>query len=200
MADEQKRRGLTPEQWAEVRPAFEGGESILSLAKRFGVKRDTIAARRDREAWVIGHDVGHMPNREQQRVVRDRAQGQVIDIASRRVVEKLDTSGALDAMASDIARAVADNAPMVIKLNRLINLYADFALGEGKPESLCMRPSEKQSHADVLKALVGAMQIGIAATREVAGLRPGQSSAMAADGGRKDAPTIDWQDTDRETA
>jgi len=63
-----------------------------------------------------------------------------------------------------------------------------------------MRPSEKQSHADVLKALVGAMQIGIAATREVAGLRPGQSSAMAADGGRKDAPTIDWQDTDRETA
>lgn len=199
MADEQKRRGLTPEQWAEVRKAYEAGESVLSLSKKHGVQRQTIMGRRDRETWTI-RSTTHVSGRTEQRAVRERAQSKVIDIASRRVVEKLDTSGALDAMAADIARAVADNAPMVLKLNRLVNLYADFALGEGKSESLRMKPSEKQSHADVLKALVGAMQIGIAATREVAGLRPGQSSAMAADGGRKDAPTIDWHDTDRETA
>jgi len=205
MADQSKRpRGLTPEQWTEARAAYERGESIASLAKRFGVKRDTVAGRRDREAWVIGQGtgqgIGHVPGRTEQRVVRERAQGQVIDMASRRVVEHLASSGAIDTMAAGIAAAVAANAPMALKLNRLVELYVDVALGEQAADSLYMEPSDKQSHADVLKALVGSMQIAIAATREVAGLRPGQSSASAADGKPKDAPVIDWQDTDRESA
>jgi hypothetical protein len=210
---EKPKRGLTSEQWAHVRAAYERGESILSLSKRFGVKRDTIAARRDKDCWVIGgvdgaaagSPIGHMPNREAVRIVREQTQGKVIELASRKAVDQMVEAGAVDQIAADIALAVATHGRLGRKITALLEQYVDFGLGEGPtkqvkngeklPIAPNIMPGTNQSHADVIRSLVAAGEGAVHLVREIAGLRPGQPSSSAHSAKNKQQRLV-FEDTD----
>jgi len=172
------KRGLTSDQWVEVRAAYEAGASILGLSQKWGVARTTIIAHRDTEAWTIQpQPTGVGPSLADRRRVRDQTQAKVIDLASRRAVEVMTQTGQIDSLAKVLGR----HAQLSIKLTDVMDLYLDMAVGkipvdENGERINLVPPSEKQNHFDVLNALVSAFKNAIAATRDAGGLRPGQSS------------------------
>jgi hypothetical protein len=160
-----KVRGLSVERWAEVRKAYEAGESVLSLSKRFGIRRPTIDAHRDKETWIV-HPTVQMHG-EAAKTVQARAQAQVIDIATKRVVEKMEESGALDAHAQAIDTLLQIQAPLYAKAAKLIEKTLDKAIGG------TLRLGVTQGETTAVTDILNALSKFSTETRKGAGLRDG---------------------------
>lgn len=164
------KRGLTPEQWVEVRAAYEAGDTIVALSERFGVRRQTIQQRRDREAWTVRPTVQMDGDA---RTVQRRAQAQVIDIGTRRAVEQLESSGVIKV----ISEAAVDELRATSQASKLAAEYTLEMLrravnGEIQP---AMSPGE-QTEADVARSVLMAYNLFTKTVRENAGIRPGTAT------------------------
>jgi transposase-like protein len=163
---EDRKRGLTPEQWAEVRSAFESGESIKSLAARFGVKRDTIAARRDRAPWVIkpGTPIGHVPGIAEARAVREQVKSNVVAIASHESYKRLEESGVIEDMIHGFE--------MDVKFERELLEFASAVLEKARSGRL--RPGAITSEAAESKDVVAMGKTALEVRRLGAGKTAGE--------------------------
>lgn len=127
MASDDSKRGKGRRNdipWSEIQAAYEGGETNISaLAKRFGVKRDSIAKRRDKENWATKGQIA------------DAARSNVIDLATRKAIEQL---GGEDAVVADAAAAIATNlqaiGPLYAKAAQLLDRTIDRALRLGQKD------------------------------------------------------------------
>ena len=163
-------RGLTDEQKAEARCAYESGEAMASIAKRLNVRRPTLIAARDREGWIVQPSV--QVSVTESRAVRERATAQIIDMASRRIVERAASSGVIDTVAEYAAQNLAAHGKFVNSLTSALQYAVDrfnfdpssVKLGIGKNE------------ADYINSLADAGKKIMAMGRDSAGLRPGDIS------------------------
>lgn len=170
------KRGLSPEQWAEVRKSYEAGDSEAALSRRFKVDRKTIRLRRTREQWIpqVSPQVGRAEIKE----IHERTKARVIDIGTRQAVEVAVKSGAVD----EIADSIASELRNTVLAARIAGEYAVKLLtqahnGEITPASM---PGE-QTVADVFKSMMSGYKLFASTTREIAGLRPGMPSLPSED-------------------
>lgn len=110
--------------WNEIQAAYEGGETNISaLSKRFGVKRDTIAKRRDAEKWATKGQIA------------DAARSNVIDLATRKAIEQL---GGEESIVADAAAAIENNlraiGPLYAKAAKLLDRTLERALRLGQKD------------------------------------------------------------------
>ena len=166
-----KPRGLTPEQLAEARKAYESGEPMASVARRLNIRRPTLIDARDRDRdkgdpWIVQPRVQVSPT--DVRAIEARATNKVIDIASRKAVEVAVDNGTIDHLAEALRQQALVSGKLMAGLNKVLD---KFNSAEG------IVPGPTQSIADVLNSLSNATKNVFAAVREVAGLRPGIPSA-----------------------
>jgi hypothetical protein len=180
MGDQKKPRGLKPEQWAEVRKAYESGEAVLSISKRFGARRQTIMDRAKRETWTA-QPTAHVSGPEVAKTVHRN----VIDIASRRALSTPQGKAAVEAATEAVAVAAEELLATVTaarKAATYINDLLDKALnGEIIPASA---PGE-QTDADVAKSVMTAYRTFTTTVRENAGVKVGAPSVPRDDAAEK---------------
>lgn len=169
----EKKRGVSPDQLAEARRAYEGGEPMASIARRLGLRRPTLIDARDRDRdrgdpWIVHPRVQVSPT--DVRAIEERAANKVIDLASRKVVEVAKSNGTVDYLGEALKnQAIVSNKLMI----GLINTLDKFNSPEG------IKPGPTQSVADVINSLANATKNVFNAVREVAGLRAGIPSVKA---------------------
>lgn len=165
-------RGLTDEQKAEARRAFESGEAMAAIAKRMGIHRNALNRLKGSEGWDkasnVSANVSLTHSDVQQRVSAD-----IIDIASRRIIERPDSAAIIEQVADDIAESVKQHG----KLSKLLMTYAEQMLENGIAGKII--PGEKQSRADVFNAIISGVGRAVEKSRDIAGLKAGQISARA---------------------
>ncbi len=172
-------KAMTPEQWAQVRAASEGGESDGSLVKRFGIARNTIKDRRKKEGWGTSENAqkraaDRVADSVRQGSVMQAVRGNVIDMSSRKAWDRVVESGAVD----HLANALSKQAEVCSELmDALLHTIRDFRNGD-------ITPSIHQNKADVLNSLANATKNVVGVGRDVGGLRPGiPSTATSSDEG-----------------
>lgn len=157
MSDEKRtgrpRRGSID--WAAIRDAFEKGETNVStLSRTFGVKRDSIAAHRDREHWATAQQIA------------GTVKSNVVDIMTRRAVEKIEESGGVDVL----AELLKMQAPLQAKAAKLIDQTMDKALA-GQ-----LKLGVTQGETTALNDILGALARFSTDIRKGAGLTDGTPS------------------------
>lgn len=162
------RRGLTPEQWSEVRTAYESGEAVLAIAKRLGARRQTIMDRAKRELWTA-QPTAHVSGPE----VRKTAQRKVIDMVSRQAVDVAKSSGLTD----EIGKSVAAELLATAEAGRLAAEYTIDILkraksGEIKPAAI----HGVQTDVGVYKDAMAGYRTFVGTVRENAGIERGEAS------------------------
>lgn len=164
MGDERKRgsgrRSDIP--WEAIQERFETGETNVSkLSKEFGVSRQAIIRRRDRDKWTTKQQVA------------DTVRGKVIDIATRKAIENLGGDEKLaDAVAAHIQADLLDHAEIAaLAMRASKKTLQDYIDGN-------IAPGDKQSMADVFDKVMSGAGKGIDFSREINGLRPGQPSTQ----------------------
>ena len=105
---------LTDAQWAELKKAYEGGESVLSLAKRFPVSRPTIIAHRDKAGWTLQPNL--QVSKTEARALRERTTAKVIDIATGKAIDRMEKSGKLDDLSDTLAVGLAKHTSIASRL------------------------------------------------------------------------------------
>lgn len=176
-----KRRPLAPEQWAEVRKAFEAGATEADLSRRFGPDRKTIRARRLQENWIPQVIPQHVPSNTELRNLHERAQAKVIDFTTRKAFEQIEESGVVEVVVGD----TIETRRLVVQASRIASEYIVAVLTRAKDGKIkpAMSPGE-QTEADVVKSMMSAYKMFASMTREVDGLRPG-TPTIATDDERK---------------
>jgi hypothetical protein len=163
---EDRKRGLTPEEWLEARAAFEAGESEQSLASRLHVDRKTIRSRKIREAW-IPHITPHMGKTEA-KALADSVKSNVVAIASHEGFRRLEESGVLEEMLHGFE--------LDIQLGREI---VEFALGQVvKAKTGNLRPGALTSEASESKDVVALAKAALEVRRLAAGRTAGEPTVM----------------------
>ena len=161
-------RGPTVEQRAEARRAYEAGEAIKSIARRTGIDPKTLRGYRDREGWIPPPPPPGGEAREEQKAA---IKARVIDFSTRKAIEHLEASGAVEQQADLIAESLAAHG----KVSKRLLEYAEQMLDRGIAGKIM--PGERQSEADVFSSVVTAVSKAVSASREIGGLRAGQISA-----------------------
>lgn len=169
-----RERGVIP--WAEIRRTFEieGITNIAELHRRFGVKRDYIAKRRDREQWQV--------QSQEAALLRSK----IVDIKTRRTI---------DMVAHDIAREFADNPDLeglvnaelinAVTLARLTRQYLEDALTKAVEAPGSVARGRGRGTFDAVNAAVAAVRNFNGLIRDIAGLLPGKPNQDVQDGGEK---------------
>lgn len=160
-----KNRGLSDEQWVKVREKFEQGAAVAALSREYDIRRATIAARAKREAWTVQPTV-HMDS-VTQKAVQQTAQAKVIDIASRRVIEQMEQSGALAEQVRAIDALLQMQVPLYAKAAKLIDATLDRAISGD------LKLGVTQGETTALSDLLGALSKFSKDTRTGAGIREG---------------------------
>jgi hypothetical protein len=171
---------LTADQWAEIKKAYEAGESESALAERFKVDRKTIRARKRREAW-IPQVIPHVGKAES-RAINERATAKVIDIATGKAIDRMEKSGKLDDISDALALGLAKHTGIATKLmDAADQLLADFVADkdselastrEGSGRDVIIR----QGRAELFNQIVSGVRNAVAVSRDIAGIRPGMPS------------------------
>lgn len=170
MPDDTKRRGLTDEQRDEAKRRYEAGESMASIARALDVRRPTLIAARDRATeqghpWIVQASV--QVSEVEARAVRERATAQVIDIATKRAVERMDRDGTLDHAVNDINEHLRIQGPLYGKAAKLLDATFDKAIA-GK-----LKLAATQGETTAVTDLLNALSKFASDTRKAAGLRDG---------------------------
>lgn len=170
-------RGLTAEQWTELRAAYESGESVSALSRKYGVRRHTIAARSQREAWTVQPTV-----QVDTKAVQRNAQATVISLATRKVVEQAVADGMVEAVAAELTEALQLHSSIEL----LMLKFAEDTLKRslGADGTVPLREGTHTSEAGERKDAMAAAAMAIDKSRELRGKRPGVPTvdADAADG------------------
>lgn len=150
--------------WPEIQAAWEGGETNISeLSRRFGVKRDSIINRRDKEKWATKGQIA------------ETARAKVIDIVTKRAVESLEKAGTLDASTRAIEHLLEQTIPLYAKAAALLDASLDRAI-EGR-----VRLGATQGETTALTDILSALSKFSRDIRTGAGLREGTPSIAGDD-------------------
>jgi hypothetical protein len=166
--------------WADIRAAYESGNTNFSeLSRRFSndphLKRQTIARRVRAERWTVDGTI--------RAGVEAQARAKVIDMATRRVIEKAGGDAAIDARATAIAAELQMQSAIASKLTQASEEVFDmFLAGE-------IKPSHRQNEADVLRSLVAAVFECFRAARLIHGVAEGKPSVNAVAGNARPGKT-----------
>jgi hypothetical protein len=168
------RRSDITEVMANVRKAYEDGVTNLSeLSRTFTVKRDTIARYRDEEKWATKGQIN------------EAARNKVIDIATRKAVDRVDPEALANLIADELKMGAALSGQMLVAAHKLLQKYVKgrvITKGERKGEWVPgVAPGFGKGDADALSALADAVKKAVAVGREIHGLRAGEPNV-------KDAP------------
>jgi len=165
-----RRMNPSSEKIPEARRAYERGESMLSISRRFSIRRQTLMKIRDRECWIVDPSAQRDERvcAEEAQAVRKRVTAQVIDIATRQALEKPETVVAID----DLAEALRRQSALASKLMTLTENLVD-AVSSGEVE-----PAFHSSRATLIAETVSAAERAQAFARTAAGLKAGESSEL----------------------
>jgi transposase-like protein len=160
---------------AEIKRAYEGGESLKGIAKRTGIDPKTIRSWRDAQGWIPP-----IPPPGDSPEVREAVKAKVFSIATGRAIDQLEQSGAIEAQADLIAENLTLHGRIGnLALKAVEQTFADY-------NANAIKPGVNQNQADVLQSVLRAAKLGIDMTRNVAGLKAGQVSAKSSsDDGRR---------------
>lgn len=174
--------------WNDIQAAYECGETNVSeLARRFGVKRDSIAAHIKKGNWVS--------NGQAKGQAVEAARSKVIDIATRKAIDQL---GGEQQIADEVAAALRADLEAHPKIAALLMEASEQTLE--KYISGDIIPGEKQSKADVFNATVQGVAKALTISRDINGLRPGQSSTEGEKKNKLDKLTIEIVESPAKTA
>lgn len=149
MADKPKR-GLSSEQWLEVRKAYEAGESVSALSKRFKIRRPTIDGRIRREGWTVQPTVQVHGTAK---AIQQRAQSKVIDIATGKAIDSLVESGAISGVAEAVAEElIATSTAGRLAAQAMVAMLTKLKDGLIKPASEPGEQNEAQVYKDAMSA------------------------------------------------
>lgn len=172
--------------WPEIRKAYEAGESIASLSRRFSVRRHTIAARAQKECWTVQPTV-HM-DAKTAKAVQAKAQSNVIDIATKKVVEEFQASGDPEKMAATIAERLKAVAKLDLLALQLLERGFERALklGVKDPETNklvegALILGDHQGETTAINDLLNAKSRLLRDLRLDGGLKDGTPSAESVD-------------------
>jgi hypothetical protein len=183
--DPKKPRGLSDDQWAEVQAKFGSGSSISELEREYGVRRATIRDRAKREGWTVQVTVqvdGVNTGQPLGEVVQKRARANVIDIATKRAIEQIEASGAVDEAAGTIAEELIISRRLALKMAQAMESFIDGVVAkEYKPSDA---PATRDM-AQFMKDVQGAYKIHLSTIREDAGLKSGQATVAKDDADNK---------------
>ena len=170
---ENRARGLSAEQWQQVRKRWEAGASEASLAREFGVDRETVRRRRRREAWMPQA----MPQlgRHEAEAIHQRATAEVIDMATRQVVDSAIENGTVSKIAKDVKRGLDRHDAIIEQMLDVGQLAMQKALNG----------SLQRGEATWIRDAVSAAALAIEKSREIAGRKLGDPSIEET---RKDGP------------
>ncbi len=163
-------QGPTSTQWREIRQQYESGIPIAQLAKQFGTTRNAIKRHRDAERWTI-------MDQAVDRMVRDKrsAHPEQIQAAARARIVNLATKQIFEDKGEAIAKSIDDllreQLSLAAKSQSFVEqIFAKIESGEIQP----LPPRE--TWGSLLSSVVGAAMQSANLTREIAGLKSGQSS------------------------
>lgn len=168
--------------WNEIQAAYEGGETNISaLAKRFGVKRDSIAKRRDKDKWATKGQIA------------DTARSNVIDLASRRALEKLGGEQAVEQIADEIVSAIKEIPALHAGAAQLLKRTLNRALGVEDPDEKTSRLvlGDHQGETTAVSDILNAISKFTRDTRLDAGLKEGTATAEASKGEDEDDKRVE---------
>jgi hypothetical protein len=168
MSDDGKRkkgrRSDVP--WPAIRAAYESGETqFVALGRKFDVSRNLIATRAKKEKWAVNAHVSEQ--------IADKARSNIIDMATRRTLEKLGGAEAIEAKADAVARELQVQSKLSGKLLDAADSVLDKFLAGG------VQPGDKQNEADVLNSLANAVSKAFDAARTIHGLTAGKPSVSS---------------------
>lgn len=180
-----------PERWAEIRKAWESGQSDLAIAKSHQVHRNSIRNRREADAkrgdpWIVQPDVRKMHSPEAAREMQRTAQRKVIDIATGRALENIKKSGVVDEITDSLAIGLAKHASIASRLMEAADaLLEDFLASKGDELATTREQSgrdviTRQGRAEVFQQVVSGVKQAVAVSREIAGKTPGIPSVDSA--------------------
>ena len=161
---ENRARGLREDQWQLVSQRWAAGESEASLAREFGIDRETIRRRRRREAWMP--QATPQLGQHEAKAIHQRATAQVIDMATREAVDSVRIR-TVSKIAKDVLRgldrhdAIIEQMLDVAQLATLKILNSELARGEAS-QTVILSPRAQSRRA--------------ATSRDVRGKRPGDPS------------------------
>ncbi|HET9029255.1 MAG TPA: hypothetical protein VFN49_03690 [Candidatus Aquilonibacter sp.] len=165
MADGGKHRGLPLERKADLKKRYEAGEPVAKLSREFGVRRHTIAEWAKKETWTV-----HVSVQVDAKTVQQRAQSNVIDLASRKAVEQAEADGTID----EIKESIAAHLLATAEADKLAGEYMVDLLEKAKAGAITPAASPgEQTIADVAKAVMAAYRTFTATVRENAGIKTG---------------------------
>lgn len=171
--------------WAEIQAAYETGETNVSeLARKFGVKRDSIAAHIKKGNWVS--------NGQAKGQAVEAARAKVIDIATRKAIDQL---GGEQQIADEVADALRADLEAHPKIAKLLMDASEQTLEQYIKGGIT--PGEKQSVADVFNSTVQGVAKALSISRDINGLRPGQSSTEGEQKTKLDKLTIEIVDAQK---
>jgi hypothetical protein len=162
------------EKQMEAKRRYENGDSISSIARHLEIRRATVHNWIRRFAWVSNPQIvltGHQTKTAKERATT-RAFAEVVDIATRQVVESVQEShpGAVQAQADLIAECLLEHGGIAQKMLKCASKMMDDLLANR------IIPGEKQSVADVFNSVISGVTRAVASSRDIAGLRSGQVS------------------------
>jgi hypothetical protein len=158
----------------EAKRRYENGENISAIGRALELRRATIHYWIKHYGWVSNPEVeltGHQTKTAKERAT-DRAFAEVVDIATRQVVETVQSShpGAVQAQADLIADCLLEHGGIAQKMLKCASKMMDDLLANR------IIPGEKQSVADVFNSVISGVTRAVASSRDIAGLRSGQVS------------------------
>lgn len=156
----------TQEQRAEAKFRCEAGESYHSVARLLKIRRQTIMLWADKEHWIIPVRTTEPENELVRQEIKEQVRSSVIDISTRKAVEQIASTGALDDMILDLTSDVR----MTSRLGQSVDKTIDRFL-EGK-----ILPGKMQNEADVLKSVIIAAKSYAELRRTMAGKGSGDAS------------------------
>jgi hypothetical protein len=165
---EPKPRGPSINLRKKARDLYESGESIAAVSRATGIRRQTLCKLRDKEGWQVRPSV--QVDARTTKTVQQRAQAQVIDITTRRVVDEVVDSGIIGMQADLIARTIEEHAVLAAEMVA----YAREVIADARAGRIEI--PRTQTTADLANAVAGIVARAISISRDVAGLRSGQAS------------------------
>ena len=170
---ENRVRGLREDQWQQVRKRWESGASEASLAREFGVDRETVRRRRRREAWMP--QATPQLGQHEAKAIHQRATAEVIDMATRQVVDAAISDGTVSKITQDMKRGLDRHDAIV---EQMLDV-AEFTMRKAMERSF-----ERGEAAQIRDAVLTAA-LAVDKSREIKGKKPGD---LSVDADRKSGP------------
>lgn len=176
--EDKKARGISPEQLAEARRCYEGGEPTATLCRRMKLNRTTLIKAREASAlkgdpWIIQPSV--QMSTQDVTAIKAAATNKVIDMATRKAVEKAEENGTIDALAMTLNDLLTAQPRIAAKAQLLTEQSLDKASNSIKSATY-FGPSEKSDWGQFVAGLLTSAERSTSMVREIAGLKAGQPS------------------------